>query len=59
MLEGVRIENQHLSCKSKSHIIPSKFFFIAFAFGILDWGARKEHIKAYRYLNWTFSNIVW
>ncbi len=45
MLEGARIENQHLSRKSRSHTTLSKFLFIAFAFEILDWGARKERVK--------------
>ncbi len=32
MLEGARIENQHLRRKSRNHTTPSKFLFIAFAF---------------------------
>ncbi len=45
MLEGARIENQHVRRKSRSRTIPSEFLFVAFALEILDWRARKEHDK--------------
>jgi hypothetical protein len=32
-------------CKSRNHTIPNKFLFVAFAFEILDWRARKERAK--------------